>query len=175
MWEIIHLVSPGLHNLDVSGYFSLPELSGSPALGRSRGVPEKAGTAPTAPPENCWDLGVPPHSCVTDGKRDVNAQPRVPTGMWGRTRAVGETWQGGRGQRGTVGDSGGQRGTVPRHVPAAALPPLFPPLNLFLSSTGPPPAPPLHRRALFPASLPFLSNAGRENWCEIKKGISAHR
>lgn len=172
MWEIIHLVSPGLHNLDVSGYFSLPELSGSPALGCSRGVLEKAGTAPTAPPENCWDLGVPPHSCVTDGERDVNAQPRVPTGMWGRTRAVGETWQGGRGQRGTAGDSGEPSPGTSRQQLCLRS---FLPSISFCHLPVPPPAPPLHRRALFPASLPFLSNAGRENWCEIKKGISAHR
>lgn len=55
-------------------------------------------------------------------------------------------------------------------------PPHQHPLSIpFLSSAVPPRTPPRH--ALFPAFLPFLSNAGRENWCEIKKkkGLSAHR
>lgn len=126
--EIIHLVSPGLHNLDVSGYFSLSESSA--CQHRDGAASEEGGDGTrVAPPENCRDLGAPPHSCVPDGEWDVN----------GSLGIRGRMWQGDR----------GQQGTVPRHVPAA-LPPLLP-LHLFLSPA--PPALPFLRLCHFYLTL----------------------
>lgn len=105
---------------------------------------------------------IPPHHWKTTGiwgfllipmSRLGRGMPMPSPGMWERTRAVG---------------SGQQQGTVPRHVLqqrclGSSLPSVsFCPLLV-------PPSPTLPPRSLFPASRPFLSNAGRENWCEIKK------
>jgi len=108
--EIIHLVSPGLHNLDVSGYFSPPELSGSPAPGRGHGVPEKAAVA------QGW---LPPHLRKTAG---IWGFPLVPVSQVGRGMRMpslgspggcraGPGW--GARHGGVAGDSGGQRGPSP--------------------------------------------------------------
>lgn len=148
--EIIHLVSPGLHNLDVSGYFSLPE---SPAAcGR-----ERSGDAPSTPRENCRDSGLCPHSRVPGGQGDASARSCVPGGG-------GEDWN-------VMGSGGASPGRPWQQN--------VPPLSLFLSPTGPScPLPlffPPSGHSPFPPSLPFLSDAARENWCEIKKGLCAQR